>query len=128
MTAADLSPALVRFLQACVPSFSAAEVLLFLSGRAGQDWTPEAIGLAMQPTAVTLPEVEQALALFRAQGLVHEQPAGQFRYAASAAAARSVAELAQAYRERPVTLIRTIYALADLKIQSFADSFRLKKD
>ena len=37
-----------------------------------------------------------------------------------------VATLAQAYRERPVTLIRVIYALRDHKIQSFADAFRLK--
>jgi hypothetical protein len=125
MTAAELSPVLVRFLQTSIPSFSAAEILLFLVDHGEQEWAPEAIVQAMQPTAVTLQEVEQALALFRAQGLVREQPPGRFRYAGTTAA---VAELAQAYRERPVTLIRTIYALADLKIQSFADSFRLKKD
>lgn len=126
MTAADLSPALVRFLQASIPSFSAAEILLFLVEHADREWAPEALAGAMQPTAVSLPEVEQSLALFRTQGLVREQPAGHFRYAASSD--QAVAELAQAYRERPVTLIRTIYALADLRIQSFADAFRLKKD
>ena len=36
--------------------------------------------------------------------------------------------LAQAYEERPVTLIRIIYALRDGKIRSFADAFRLSKD
>jgi hypothetical protein len=35
--------------------------------------------------------------------------------------------LAQAYKERPVTLFRVIYALRDLKIQSFADAFKLRR-
>jgi hypothetical protein len=39
-----------------------------------------------------------------------------------------VKTLAQAYEERPVTLIRLIYALRDSKIRSFADAFKLKKD
>ena len=34
--------------------------------------------------------------------------------------------LARAYKERPVTLIRMIYALRDQRIRSFADAFRLK--
>jgi hypothetical protein len=38
-----------------------------------------------------------------------------------------VRTLAQAYNERPVTLIRMIYALRDPKIQSFADAFKLRK-
>ena len=35
--------------------------------------------------------------------------------------------LAKAYEERPVTLIRIIYALRDSKIRSFADAFRVRK-
>ncbi len=38
-----------------------------------------------------------------------------------------VSMLAQAYKERPVTLFRVIYALRDLKIQSFADAFKLRR-
>lgn len=38
-----------------------------------------------------------------------------------------VATLAQAYEQRPVTLIRLIYALRDNKIRSFADAFKLRK-
>ena len=36
--------------------------------------------------------------------------------------------LAQAYEQRPVTLIRLIYALRDSKIRSFADAFKLRKN
>ena len=39
-----------------------------------------------------------------------------------------VRTLAQAYEQRPVTLIRLIYALRDSKIRSFADAFKLRKD
>ena len=35
--------------------------------------------------------------------------------------------LAQAYQERPVTLIRMIYARRDQKIRTFGDAFRLRK-
>ena len=36
--------------------------------------------------------------------------------------------LSKADAERPVTLIRLIYALRDRKIRSFAEAFRLRKD
>ena len=42
--------------------------------------------------------------------------------------ARHLATLAQAYEQRPVTLVRLIYALRDKKIRSFADAFKLRKD
>jgi hypothetical protein len=46
----------------------------------------------------------------------------------SAERAPAVRGVAEAYNTRPVTLIRTLYALADRKrIQSFADAFRLRK-
>jgi len=35
--------------------------------------------------------------------------------------------LARAYNERPVTLVRIIYALRDSRIRSFAEAFRLRK-
>ena len=46
----------------------------------------------------------------------------------SAELERAIGELAHAYNERPVTLIRVLYRVADSKIQSFADSFKLRKD
>ena len=42
-------------------------------------------------------------------------------------ASRFVETLAQAYVQRPVTLIRVIYALRDSKIQTFADAFKIRK-
>jgi hypothetical protein len=65
---------------------------------------------------------------FAAAGIVAYGEDGRFHYQpASAQIAQHVRALAQAYRERPVTLFRIIYALRDTKIQSFADAFKLRR-
>ena len=38
-----------------------------------------------------------------------------------------IAALEKAYNERPVSLVRLIYALKEQKIRSFADAFKLRK-
>lgn len=50
----------------------------------------------------------------------------QYRPADEALAAHT-RTLALAYRERPVTLFRVIYALNDHKIRSFAEAFKLRR-
>jgi hypothetical protein len=102
----DFSDAFCRFVQACLPSVEAAELLL-QARRA-----PE--------TAVD-GKPRDAL---RAAGLLDEG----YRYRpASEELAGHAATLAQAWEQRPVTLIRLIYALRDSKIRSFADAFKLRK-
>jgi hypothetical protein len=60
----------------------------------------------------------------RSAGLLDEA----LRYRPASAALGIHADvLAQAWEERPVTLIRLIYALRDSKIRSFADAFKLRK-
>jgi hypothetical protein len=73
-------------------------------------------------------DIARYFGLFQAGGLVAVGPDKrvQFRPAHSGLEAH-VTTLAQAYLERPVTLIRVIYALRDSSIQSFADAFRLKR-
>lgn len=85
---------------------------------------------ALRPTAVTEPVVRESLALLRTQGILSESPEGNILYRPdSPALERALGLLVRAYNERPVTLIRTVYAIADAKkIQAFADAFKLKKD
>jgi hypothetical protein len=65
---------------------------------------------------------------FQAAGLLQAGPDGRVRYAAqSESLAAHVAMLSQAYRERPVTLFRVIYALRDLKIRSFAHAIKARR-
>ena len=112
MEDADFSDAFCRFVQSSLPTFEAAELL---------------VELCRNPDAA-LPEDPRAakhLAALRAAGLLDEA----LRCApASEELRRHVATLTQAYDERPVTLVRLIYALRDGKIRSFADAFKLRKD
>ena len=129
MSASDLPEELSRFIQSSVPTYMAAELLLFLSQSPDKQWKPEEIVNEIQPRVITLSAAKEYLALFKTQGLVVEKQDTQYQYRpASPEAVTAVSALAKAYNERPVTLIRTIYALADNKIQSFADAFKLKKE
>lgn len=85
---------------------------------------------AMRPAAVSDLVVRESVALLCAQGIFAETPDGKILYRPDSPAVESaVGLLLQAYNERPVTLIRTVYAIADAKrIQAFADAFKLKKD
>lgn len=85
---------------------------------------------ALRPTAVTEPVVRESLALLTSQGIVSETPEGAILYRPdSPALERALDLLVRAYNQRPVTLIRTVYAIADAKkIQAFADAFKIKKD
>ena len=118
-----------RFIQTAVPSVDAAELLLTLHDSTDTWWMPAALGAKLRPaSAVTDAEVLRYLDLFHSRGLIAVGPDKrvQFRPASEALHAE-VRTLAQAYRERPVTLIRMIYALRDTKIQSFADAFKLRR-
>lgn len=119
---------LLELIQSCVPTFQAAEVLVFFASHPDRDFSVEEVVVCMRPAVITVPAVREYTALFAAHRLVTEVK-GRFRYdPQSADLARAIGELVRAYDERPVTLIRVIYRIADSKIQSFADSFKLRKD
>jgi len=85
---------------------------------------------ALRPAGVTETVVRESLALLRTQGILSETPEGRILYRPdSPVLERAIGLLLRAYNERPVTLIRTVYAIADAKkIQAFADAFKIKKD
>ena len=114
MEDAAFSDEFCRFLQAAVPNVSAAELLLELRARGEEGVKPRS-----HPDRVLMEGfVAHGIAAARGDGFV---------YRASREFDGCVATLAQAYRERPVTLFRVIYALRDTKVQSFADAFRVRK-
>lgn len=125
----DFSDDFCRFLQATAPGVDAAELLLLLHAQPEHAFTA-AEAVAALRASVTLDEAEAArhLAAFEAAGLATRDAQGRTRYQpASELHAARVQTLAKAYRERPVTLIRVIYALRDKKIQSFADAFKVRR-
>lgn len=117
-----------RFLQTTVPSVEAAEVLLQLYGGA-QWWDVPALVASLRPaTSITEAEALRHIEQFQARGLITVGPDKRVQFLPATEELREqVATLARAYRERPVTLIRMIYALRDTKVQSFADAFKLRR-
>jgi hypothetical protein len=124
----DLPESLLRFIELAIPTYHAAEVLLFLAAGPERGWTAEEIVVGMRPVVITLPAVNEYLAVFKIRGIVQESE-GRFRYGpVSPEIENAVGALAHAYNERPVTLIATIYRTADSRIRSFSDSFKLRED
>ena len=129
MEDAAFSDEFCRFLRTAVPSVDAAELLLVLQREPDRWWSPLDAAAALRP-ATTLSEADAAryFALFQSTGLLALAPDKRVQYKPGSELLRAHARtLDQAYRERPVTLIRVIYALRDSRIQSFADAFKLRR-
>jgi hypothetical protein len=107
----------------------AAELLLALAAEPQRWWLPAELAAKVGPgTVVTEADAARYLELFHASRLAALGPDRRLQYRpAEDTLAAHVRMLAQAYKERPVTLFRVIYALRDLKIQSFADAFKLRR-
>jgi hypothetical protein len=110
--AEELSSVLLALIQASIPTFQAAEALLFLATHRDRDFSADEIVVGMRPRIIDAAAMKEYGDLFATRRLVTET-SGRFRYApASAELERSVCELQHAYNERPVTLIITIYHVA----------------
>jgi hypothetical protein len=118
-----------RFIQTALPSVDAAELLLALYDGADSWWAPAVLAAKLRPaSSISDADVLRYLDQFQARGLIAVGPDKRVQFRpADEALHEKVRILAQAYRERPVTLIRMIYALRDTKIQSFADAFRVRR-
>lgn len=129
MEDAAFSDEFCRFLRAAVPSVEAAELLLLLSRERERWWAAqEAAGALLPEASLGEADVARYLGMFQASGLIAVGPDKRVQYRPGYTALdEHVRTLEQAYRERPVTLIRVIYALRDGKIQSFADAFKLRR-
>jgi hypothetical protein len=125
----DFSDEFCRFLQISIPSVESAEILLFLQKSSDRAWELKEIIDGLR-RSITISEGDGAkwVESLQARGLVTAGTDRRFQYRpASPELERFAQMLALAYVQRPVTLIRMIYALRDTKIQSFADAFKIRK-
>lgn len=129
MQDADFSDQFCGFLQGAIPAVDAAELLLALAAQPDTWWHPQELVAGLRPAqATTDADAARYFDVFRSRGLVETGSDRRIRFRpASEELAAHVRTLAQAYRERPVTLIRVIYALRDTRIQSFAEAFKLRR-
>jgi hypothetical protein len=123
-----LAPGLIEFIHRCIPTLQAAEVLLFLAAHPDRRFLPDEIVVALQPVVVTPSAVREYADLFLASRLLSEVE-GKVGYSPSQPQADQLVQmLSSAYNELPVTLITEIHRIADSKLHSFSDSFRLRKE
>jgi len=124
----DFPQELRSFIQDTIPSVDAAELLVLLAHEPERQYSVREAVDAMRPTAVTEAAARRYLLHFLARGLVTAPKEDAYRYEpASPERDTMVRALTRVYNERPVTLVRMIYAPRDEKIRSFADAFRIKK-
>ena len=125
----EFSDEFCRFIQTGVPAVDAAEFLLLVADRPDTWWSlPEALGKLRPNVNITDADAARYLEGFAERGLIEFGEERKFRFRPTTdQLASHVRILAQAYEERPVTLIRVIYALRDQKIRSFAEAFKLRK-
>jgi len=123
---ADFSDAFCAFLQSCVTSVNAAELLLALWKKPSSDWSVGDLVAQLDPVG-SLSEAEAIpyIEMLRACGLISRMNDGRVRYQSSADFDVHMQTLARLYLQRPVTLFRMIYALRDTKIKTLADAFRI---
>ena len=119
----------LSLIRSSVPTLDALEVLLRIVRAADQSWTAAALAERPHEAPLDVPTVASYLGELQAQGLVERAEADAYRFApATPEVAEAVRGLVQAYDERPVTLIRSVYAIADSRrIQGLADAFLFRK-
>ena len=128
MSEPDLPENVRILLRGAVPNVNALELLLFVASRPTQSWRVEEIGTAIWPVALAPSAAREYLEHFRECGLVVQTADSRIQFhSISPELAEAVKMLTQLYVEKPVSVMRAIYAPADSKIQSFADAFRIRR-
>lgn len=117
-----ISPEVKAFLARHVHSTAELEVLLLLHRGPADMWTPER---AAESLRMPVPWTAERLATMEETGLAVADGAG-FRYRRDGHSARTVDQLAVAYRERKTRVVALLYS-GGSDAESFADAFRLKR-
>lgn len=122
----DVSPELRNFIAEQIGSIAQLELLLLLAADPGKTWNADEAAAALY---VTPDAAYGFLEGMRVRGLLEAVPQSQnFRFAPQKSEWISlVAELAQLYKTRRLTVIDLIYSHPVDKLQSFADAFRFRR-
>jgi hypothetical protein len=116
---------LLRFLEANVDSIEQLELLRIVGGSPGRQWGVDELATKAQAPLSAIAALEQ-------RGFLQTQVAGSLVTCTAAPLTLEreamLSRLLQFYNERPVTLIKIVYASADKRLKAFSDAFRLRKD
>ena len=118
----------VSFLDSHVESIDQLEILRILGEAPSQGWPVASLATEAQTSPHN---IAAHLTALRDRGLLNFEGAGAdsvWRYdPATPELAAIVLRVLQIYRERPVSMIKLVYARADDPLRAFANAFRLRK-
>lgn len=118
-----------RFLDEHIESLEQLEILRVLAEDPGREWSAGELAAEIQAEAATAATHVTSLA---ARGLVTTSARGGETVARHGARpaelVNRLAKVLAAYRERPVTMIKLVYAKANERLRAFSDAFRLRKE
>lgn len=102
------------------------EVLMRLYEAGGEPLTSQELerGARLGPETVARAVAD----LVSARLVSHDPAAGSYRYAPPTVDRATVDELSALYHQRPVTLVKLVYAQPPNPVKSFADAFRLRDE
>lgn len=121
----EINDVLRAFVRKHVRSVGELEVLLWLRAHPQRAWTADEIARELRNNRNAATEY---LRHFSRTGLAHETEIGRYQYAEDATIHELVTALADAYAERPVSVVDLIYAEPRDQVQLLADAFKIKKD
>jgi DNA-binding HxlR family transcriptional regulator len=116
---------IVEFLRLSVRSVWTLELLLLLRRDSARSWRADELVREMRASQKIVDESLAALAVI---GLVVVAQDGAIAYRAETPLDAMIDRLAELYRERPLSVTQAIHDGPTAKIQTFADSFKLRKD
>jgi hypothetical protein len=114
-----------NFIAEQVHSVAKLELLLMLQGKSDNAWTADAAARALY---IAANPAEKLLQELQAGGLVEIEPTNppSYRYAPrTKELAKTVADLAELYGQRRVTIITLIHSAPVDKLRTFADAFKI---
>jgi hypothetical protein len=123
----DIRADLRDFIVNEIGSIAQLELLLLLCKDSEREWTADEAARALYTAKDAMATLLEG---FRARGFVWATNSAPVRYRFNdkpAERAQLIADIAQLYETRRVTVINLIYAGPVNKLQSFADAFRLRK-
>jgi hypothetical protein len=125
---ADIPREVQKFLREHITSLYQLEILLLLYEKRDAAWTVPDVNRVLQTNES---HIESQLEEFHHRGLVDyiEQPEKKYQYRiGSDKTDEIIGAVAQAYKERRLSVTSFIYSTPLDNVRRFADAFRLRKD
>jgi DNA-binding MarR family transcriptional regulator len=118
-----------QFLDANIKSIDQLEILRVLAESQGKGWNLADLSKELQSSPET---ISAHIAELSARGLlITSSPGGDVisRFGAATPELESqVSSVLQLYQERPVTMIKLVYAQANQRLRTFSDAFKIRKE